>query len=286
MLISNHEMPDIEVTDKTNIKFAFLVMYELRCLTQIEKLYKYIIDFYDADIIICCQELEDTQELVKLFDRRVIFKKIYKKPCSSDYFNNHPQLKNASNNWNKESCLQIYINWNEMSHVLEDYKDKYDYFINVRTDIDILFPFPDKYLFETISKGIYTYDAKYASWWGGIGLGIFIHKDYIIQYLKCTYNTLIDQSLSIDFASYNQENFLNLCLQRNNINMKYMNHLNFFYIATSEKAYTTWAIPERHRLYSGFIKYSAQVNEVFDNFALWQKGYKWIIFNKRLTLGF
>jgi hypothetical protein len=277
--------PDVDTPIvKSTLKFAFLVMYELRCLTQIDKLYKYIIDFYDADIIICCQELEDTQELVKLFDRRVIFKKIYTKPCSSDYFNNHPQLKSESNNWNKESCLQLYINWNEMSHVLEDFKDKYDYFINVRTDIDILLPFPDKHLFETIPKGIYTYDAKYAREWGGLGAGIFIQKEYIIQYLKCTYNILTNQSLCHDLACYNQENFLNMCLRHANITMKYMNNLNFFYIATSQSAYTTHALPQRHYLYPGFIKYPTQVNEVYSNLALWKNGYKWKIVNEMLTL--
>ena len=171
-----------------------------------------------------------------------------------------------------------------MSYVLEDYKDKYDYFINVRTDIDILFSFPDKHLFQTIPKGIYTYDAKYAHDWGGMGIGIFVHKEYIIQYLKCTYNVLTTQSSSPNFACYNQENFLNMCLNHANINMKYMNNLNFFYIAKSEKSYTTWANPQRHYLYPGFIKYPSQVNEVYSNLELCKNGCKWIVDNDRLTL--
>ena len=42
------------------MKYAVLIMYELRGVKiTIEKLYKYIIDFYDADIFIVCQKQYD-----------------------------------------------------------------------------------------------------------------------------------------------------------------------------------------------------------------------------------
>lgn len=260
------------------MKFAFLVMYELRCLKKILKFYEHIIDFYDADIIICCQELKDTTEMVELFDRKVIFSKIYKKPNPSEYYDNNKHFNTKSANWNKESCLQLYINWNEMANVVEQFKDNYDYFINIRTDIDILFPFPDKYLFEIIPKGIYTYDANYAKGWGGFGCGVFMHKDYIIQYLKSTYNVLKNEDIcdTFNLSSMNQERFLTKCLNYHGIKMNYVKNLNIIYIAKSETAYTTWAIPKKHYLYDGFIKYPKQVDETFNNLELWNKGYRWI----------
>jgi hypothetical protein len=49
-------------------------MGELRCLDYIKNLYEYLIDLYDADVIICCQDLPDKQSDIELFDRKVVYK--------------------------------------------------------------------------------------------------------------------------------------------------------------------------------------------------------------------
>lgn len=275
------------MVDKSNLKFAFLVMYELRCLKHIEKIYKNIIDFYNADIIICCQDVSEHQDDINLFNKNVVYKQTYTKPDPTIYFKNNKYLNTQSHNWNKPSCLQLYINWNEMGNVLEQFKDKYDYFISIRTDIDILFPFPDKHLFENIPKGVYTYNTEYAKWWGGFGCGVFIHKDYIIEYLKSTYNILNNENIcdTLSLHCMNQENFLTKCLKNYGIEMKYIKNLNIIYIAENERSYTTWAIPQKHHLYKGYIKYPEQVNETLKNLELWNKGYKWKVINDSLELG-
>jgi len=262
------------------MKFAFLVLYELRCLKKIENLFKYVIDYYNADIIICCQELENTDEKVKLFEKNKIFQKIYKKKDPKEYFQNSLLYDYKGANWNNEACLQIYINWNEAANVLENYKDKYDYFILLRTDIDILFPFPEKEMFENISKRIYSFDANYARYWGNYSSGVFIYKDYIIQYLRKTFDVLKSDELIQNFlnsnAPYlNEEHFCQYCMNYNNLQFKYIKNINFFFISDNANSRTTWSTPTKDEKYDGFIKYPQQVNEVFDNLNLWNQGYQW-----------
>jgi len=270
------------------MKFAFLVTYELRCLKHLDKLYQHIVDFYDADIFICCQDIECTDKQLELFDKKVIFKQSYKKPNSFDYFNrNYLVRKPCKHNWNMESCLQIYINWNEMANALEDVKDNYDYFINIRTDIDILFPFPDKHIFEQAPKGIYAFGANYCERWGGMGFGAFIHKKYIMSYLRCTSNVIKSPQMCArikNIDNHNQERFLTNCMQLHGLTFHFIKQLNFIYIADDIHASTTWAKPQHHPRYPGIIKYPDQVNEVLGYLNLWDKGHRWNFINNCIMI--
>ena len=165
------------------MKYALLIMYELRGVKKtIGDLYKYIVDFYDADIFILCQkQYDDDEERIKLFNRNVKFVKLYDKPNPKDYFNIDEEFifsnyKNMSKKndeyrglWNTPGNIQICINLNEMAKVLKDYINDYDYYIGVRSDIEILFPFPDKELFNDIPNDIYGFYPNYCSSCGGIG---------------------------------------------------------------------------------------------------------------------
>ena len=113
------------------MKFAYLVMTELRSLEKnINDLYKYIIDPFEADIFICVQETSiDDYEKIKLFNKNVVYSEIYKKSNPYQYFgkNNSLIIKyDDSFHWNKPSNLQIYINYHKMSQIIEKYVDKYD----------------------------------------------------------------------------------------------------------------------------------------------------------------
>lgn len=267
-------------------KFAFLVMYELRCLKHIDKLYKYIIDFYDADIIICCQDLPDKQENVDMFDRKVVYKEVYKKPNISEYYADNTRIKIPGNNWNNErACLQVWINFSKMADVVEKFKDNYDYFIQMRTDVDILFPFPDKDLFETIPKGIYSFSPNYSKIWGGFPELGFIHKDYIIQTLTAFNNIIknneIDDTFFIDL---NAENFMNKCLNYYNLIRTPIHCLNYIFIANDTNSHYTWAYPSRISIYDGVIKYPQQVSEVLELTKLWNKEYRWKFTGDSITL--
>ena len=98
------------------MKFAYLVMTELRSLSKnIQNLYNYIINPYDADIFICVQESSNNDyESIKLFSKNVMYNEIYKRPDPNKYFgepnNTNIQCKGIDN-WNMPSNLQIYINY-------------------------------------------------------------------------------------------------------------------------------------------------------------------------------
>jgi len=281
------------------MRFAYLVCFELRCLKEIDKLYKYIIDYYDADIFICVQETPDVEEKIKLFNRKVIKKKVYKRIENPkiNYFHN-PELDiHGKGNFRKEPILNFYINLIEMGEFIKDHINNYDYFIILRTDIDILFKFPPKKLFEKVLPSIYTFNAQYCRKWGGFGSGIFIHKKYIYKSLTCFKNILQDNNLiknyykEANFRVPNQETFSNYCYKINNFEFKYINNLNFWFIVDinskeemikfnkdrkqgKQNARVQILYCKKRKI---FFKYKAQVVEAYHNQKLNQDDYKWIL---------
>lgn len=267
------------------LKFAFLVMYELRALKKtIEKLKKYIIDFYNADVFILCnRQFPDDDELVKLFDKNVKYVRLYNKPKPEEYFPKDSNffIPTGISNWKSPGNCQVYINNYEFYKVIKDYYQDYDYFISMRVDIDILFNFPEKSLFENIPKGIYSFNPVYARKWGGSGGGNFIHRDYILNYLSSYWDILTNpnhKQLLYDHAMnnhiLNQEKILSLGLYVKNINFIYINNINYYYTAETVNDYTTWA---NISIYKNVIcKYQPQVDEAQNALIYWDNGARWI----------
>lgn len=272
------------------MKFAFLVMHELRTLKYIDKLYQYIIDYYDADVFVCCQNMnnDDTDEQINLFKRRVVQKTYYEKPDPYAHFQNHSLLKAKSQNWNKSSCLQLYINWDKMATEIEHVYHQYDYFIMIRTDINILFPFPEPHLFEIAPKGIYTFDANYCREWGGYYCGVFVHRDFILQLLRCTHTTVMSENLCRQVPNLrwcNQEKFVNACMRKCGLTYKYISHINIIFVVNPVTRYTTWGEVLEHKKYKDdLIKYTGQVDEALNNLELWNNGYRWTVINDTICL--
>ena len=277
------------------MKFAYLVMTELRSLDKtIQQLFDYIINPYEADIFICVQQtFSDDNEKIKLFDKNVVYKEIYTKPDPNIYFGPNNNINIGMGNWNINSNLQIYINYHKMSQIIEKYIDKYDYFITLRTDVCILFPFPEKKLFENIPPALYTVDAEYCKHWGGCGFSVFIHKTFIMEYLSSYYtiisnkiynNILIDNFKKKGSTYSNQENFHKICLMIINnqnkkcnilINTKYIKNNNYYYSAKTLNDYTTWSKPNLHPIYNVICKYNGQCEEAYKNLELWRNNKKW-----------
>jgi hypothetical protein len=283
------------------MKFAYLVMTELRSLEKnINDLYKYIINPFEADIFICVQETSlDDYEKIKLFDKNVIYSEIYKKSNPYQYFgkNNSLIIKyNDSFNWNKPSNLQIYINYHKMGHIIKNIIQNYDYFITMRTDVSILFPFPEKNFFNDMPPSIYSFDTEYSKGWGGSGYSVFIHKNFIFSYLCAYYfiisnkvfrNTLINNfyDKSEKKLVCNQEKFQKICLKIINMpNPIYIKNTNVYYNATTLTDHTTWSTPIIHPKYNVICKYPKQCDEAYDSLYLWNNGYRWKYENNNLFL--
>jgi hypothetical protein len=289
------------------MKFAYLVMTELRSIDKtIKGLNDYIINYFDADVYICVQQtFNNDNEKIQLFDKNVVYHEIYEKPDPVVYFGNNTNLDikydNVTNmdknyNWNKESNLQIYINYYKMSKIIENVIEKYDFFITMRTDVNFVFPFPKKSLFEKIPKKIYFIDAEYCKNWGGIGFSAFIHKTYILQYLQCYYNAITNNiliqtptfvELNKKTNTLNQETFQKYCLRLSSVDdsdIKYIKHINFYYTATLLDDYTTWAIPKIHKQYNVICKYETQCSEAYNNLKLWMNKCIWKYKNDSIFL--
>ena len=201
------------------MKFAYLVCFELRYLKHIDKIYKYIVDYYDADIFICVQDAPDIQDKIKLFNRKVKKIKIIEKVKNAkiNYFQNDNLDQHGGGNFKKYAMLNFYINLIEMGKFIKDEIKNYDYFILLRTDIDILFNFPPKKIFKSLPPSIFKFNPKYCKKWGGWGSNTFTHKNYIYKSLTCfdeifRNNKLIKQYYEEkNFRVPNQETFSNYC---------------------------------------------------------------------------
>ena len=283
------------------MKFAYLVMTELRSLEKnINDLYKYIIDPFEADIFICVQEISiDDYEKIKLFNKNVVYSEIYKKSNPYQYFGKNNSLitkYDDSFNWNKPSNLQIYINYHKMAHIIKNLIDNYDYFITMRTDVSILFPFPEKSFFNELPQSIYSFDTEYSKGWGGSGYSVFIHKNFIFNYLRAYYfvisNKIFRNTLLNNFYDNsekklicNQEKFQKICFKIINIPTPiYIKNTNVYYNATTLTDYTTWSSPIVHPKYNVICKYINQCDEAYDGLYLWNNGYRWRYGNNCLFL--
>jgi len=284
------------------MKFAYLVMTELRSLDKnINDLYKYIINPFEADIFICVQELciED-YEKIKLFDKNLVYSEIYKKPNPYTFFgpNNNTNITMCKGdvNWNKPSNLQIYINYYRMADVIKNVVNNYDYFITMRTDVSILFPFPEKDFFNKIPQSLYSFNTEYSKGWNGSGYSVFIHKNFILKYLNCYYfiikNSLLKNVLlhnfyvpSIRKLNCNQEKFQKICLKLINVPQpKSIKNTNVYYNATTLNDYTTWSTPILHPKYNVICKYINQCDEAYNSLYLWNSGYRWKYENDNIFL--
>ena len=274
------------------MKFAYLVMTELRSLNKnIQNLYNYIINPYNADIFICVQETsQDDYEKIKLFHKNVVHSKIYKKPNPYTYFgpNSNVSITRCDGDmWNRAANLQIYINYHKMAQVIKNVVNNYDYFITMRTDVSILFPFPRKEFFDMIPQDMYSFNTEYSKVWGGSGYCAFIHKSLIQKYLNCYYfvisNKVFKNILLNNFYvpsqkkfSCNQEKFQKICFKLTNMSEpKYIKNTNLYYNATKLDDYTTWSSPKVHPKYNVICKYPNQCSEAYDNLNLWNSGYRW-----------
>jgi hypothetical protein len=275
------------------MKFAVLILYELRAINKtIEKYYKYLIDYYNADVFILCQNtFSDDAERLKLFNRNVKFVKMYDKPNPEDYFGKESNLNlpMGSGCWKTPGNLQIYINHNEMSKVLADYVNDYDYFIHLRIDIEILFNFPPPELFEQIPVGMYSFQPEYCRHWGGSGGCNFIHKNSVIEYFKSYYDLLTNNNyhniiMNETYDNFNQEKLLTLSLEMKKLKIMPIVNLNYYYTCETLNDYTTWSQPVYHPVHNVICKYPDQCSEAFDGLNLWNKGYKWNYVNGEIKL--
>lgn len=263
------------------MKFLFIVMFELRALNKtIEKLYHYIVDFYDADIFICAQKsTPQNDKNIDLFQRKVVYKTLYDKPDSQIYFKNVPI--GYGDSWNIYSNLQIIINYQEVAKNIEPFIDSYDYFIILRTDSDILFPFPSKELISNIPHGIYSFDPKYSKIYGGGYSPFLTHKNYIMDYLTM-YSHVFDNNLII--YHLNQERFFNYCCEIKGLTIKTIQHLNFYWTAKTLNDRTTWSTinydPELFIIY----KYKDQMEEALRNLFCCDGTPIWIYKNGSIQL--
>jgi len=275
------------------MKFAVLVLYELRAVRKtIEKYYKHLIDYYNADVFIICQNtFSDDQERLKLFDHNVKYIRIYDKPDPYIYFgqNSNINLPIGCGCWKTPGNLQVYINHNEASKILQDYVNNYDYFIHLRLDIDILFNFPQPDLFEKIPKAIYSFAPNYCESWGSSGGGNFIHKDYVIEYFKSYYDILTNKEYTNLIYqkipdNFNQEKLLDLSLKVKNLTMIPIKSLNYYYTAETLNDYTTWSRPQINEKHNVICKYPEQCDEAYESLNLWNNGYRWDYVDNQIKL--
>ena len=267
------------------MKVAVLIMYELRAVHKtIAEIYQRLIDYYDADVFICCQrQYPEDDERLQLFDRKVKFKQLYVKPPPKDVLGTsfammpvHPQLP-----WNSPASAQFYINNLYISNALKPYSSQYDYFVTMRTDCTYLFDLPPPSLLETLPPAVWCFHPRYARSWGGSGLGTFVPRQYIHGYLECYASALRDLFFlptlhgHATVSGFNQELFLQLALRYKRIPMRYILDINYYYTGETTSDYTTWAKMMIHPVHNVICKYKEQCDEAYEALDKWNNGWRW-----------
>jgi len=181
----------------------------------------------------------------------------------------------------KNPILNFYINLIEMGKFIKDEIENYDYFILLRTDIDILFNFPPKKIFKSLPPSIFKLNPNYCKKWGGWGQNFITHKNYIYKSLKCfdeifRNNKLIKQYYEEkNFRVPNQETFSSYCYKLCNFKFKIINNLNFYF--TSDDFHTLSPRSKIHysEKYETYYKYRNQLREAHENYNLFKDKYTW-----------
>lgn len=285
------------------MKFAYLLMYELRAVhSTVQNLYDNVINRYDADVFICAQKtFQDDEDRLKLFNKNVVYSELYDKPDPREYFGSNNNLDIIAGFWNNPSNLQIYINYHKMANAILNVVDKYDYFILLRSDSQILFPFPDKELFETAPEAMYFIDAKYSNIWGDEGIPTFIHRNYIIKLLNSYYDIIYNKHYSEptinvinkynvinSHGGLNQERFQNTCLYLLDLTnkKKFIKALNYYFTACPrDNNHISWSVPHNYEKYNVICKYDTQCDEAHENYNLWLNENKWVFRNDSMYIG-
>ena len=177
-----------------------------------------------------------------------------------------------------------------MSEIIKPIKDKYDFYMVNRIDIDILFPFPPIDIIKNLPPSIYEYNPEYCKSWGGYTSGIFIHKNYIMDYLTSPANLIrdIDKTNLNRFLTenklLNQEYFTVLSWELNKIPRKFVKNINLYFTCENLSDRTTWNKPIVHDTYKVICKYSGQCHECFQNLGKWNNGARWVFKNDTIYL--
>jgi len=298
------------------MKFAMMVMGELRCMHKnFLNLFERIIQYYNADVIVVCQNaFQDDNERIKYFKDNAVHVHIYDKPDPLTYFGENTCLDNISHNggdWNKFSCLQIYINMLEMNNVILKHKFDYDYYLMFRTDSCILFDLPPINIFKEAPPSVYGFYTEYWKDAGNLG-GQYIHKNYINTYLSAPYtyikdtnnfkilhekymfkslNTLyfkdIDDEPGLPPAIVLQEVLFVLAFEAVGININKIRNLPYYYSEDINETYIFNNAHERTVTDNNICyKYSEQYKECNQNLLHWNNGYRWKLVNNEIKLVF
>lgn len=275
------------------MRFAFLVMYELRAIHKtIEQINKRIIDYYNADVFVVCQnQFDDDEQRIKLFKKPPIHCTLYKKPDPVNVFGTSLlKIPEGDNSWKSPGNLQVYINNKYFADILRPYIENYDYFIIMRVDCNYLFDLPPPDLFTKIPYAVYSFHPEYARGWGGSGGGNFVHKNYIYDYLLAYWNILTDKRAydllinRINRGIFNQERMLELGLSYKNIPVKYITNINYYYTGETLNDYTTWSKFKIHPVYNTICKYEEQCTEAYNALELWNNGWRWTFKDNEIKL--
>lgn len=142
-----------------------------------------------------------------------------------------------------------------MSFFIEEFKNNYDYFIFINTNSKIKFEFPSKEMFEIAENGIYCFEKfKYGS-------SVFVHKKFIIQYLRFLNESYSNLEIINEFSNmkshrynntFNHDNFFKFAIYKHGIQYKEVKNINVF----NEN--------------DNFI-----IEEVNKNYELWNMNFKW-----------
>ncbi len=273
----------------------------------IPSLYENIIDLWDSDVFLCFNLYKKSEydEINQIY-KKVIISNIYEK---EDVYTRFPktfyekyvpymqQVLKQSNKWGcniigpilgSHANLLIRLNLYNLSKILINYVDKYDYFIITRPDHLYKFPIFDK---SFLNKDfIIKYNVHN---FGGFNADFLIIPNHqVIDWLTSGYDFftnddlqdyMIEELKKLSPYLHISECFTNIIVKYKKYKIKEMS-INSF-ISSDDINSSRSDIPfkwcdKRNVMW----KHEEQFNETYKNFELWTKGHIWKYNDKNIYL--
>lgn len=280
-------------------KTAICLFGELRGIkTCIPTLYENIINKWDSDLFLCFNMYKFSEyEQIKEINKNVIVSNIYEKEDVYKIFPNSfyekyvPYLENVLKNSNKWGCniigpilgshsnLLIRLNWYNLSKILIDYVDKYDYFLITRPEHLYKFPIFDLSFLDKnyiIKYNVHNFGCFNADF-------LIIPNHQVIDWLTSGYDFftkddlqdyMIEELKKLSPHSHISECFTDIIVRYKKYKIKEMSINSFVSSDTINSSRSD--IPFKWCDKRNVIwKHEEQFNETYKNLELWNNGHRW-----------
>lgn len=255
-----------------------------------ESLRDMVLDPLAAELLILGQRhFPDDEHRLNLLSEQgqVLHAEVYEKPEPDAFFgaNHFENMSQVRGNWLNAGNAQVLINHKILFEKIKSNNllEKYDLFVFSRSDLLHLLPLPPaESLLRCIGRGDILTQAGHE--FGGVNYNLAIMgRQAAESYLCAPFDTVVSSSLPNRQKTYNIELFWRVILgQRSLRNLRMP--VTCFITAETVQDRTSWRKIQYNQENDVIFKYQSQMEEAFQNQAVWKQRPEWVVLRPPLGL--